>query len=262
MIREGVHRASQTVIPAILVVLFMALCAVRPAASQDSVLFVDELLPPFSWGEVGKPPRGGMALEIMEELNKRIGLDARIVLMPWSRALKMVRHGKADGLPFLLATDERRFYLKFTGPVLESGDAVLFNYKEMPDFSWSGFESLEGLTVGMIRGYAYDEQLLVSVREHAGRIEYSEHSEANIRKLHAGRVDVVIENVIVARAVLLDQPGWRQDISIHDELLTHFKWHMGISRKSPLVQRIDEINAALAEMRRDGTLEKIKMSNW
>jgi len=262
MIRQGVHRVSQTVIPAILVVMFMALCAVRPAASQDGVLFVDELLPPFSRGEMGQPPSGGMGLQIINELNKRIGLDARIVLMPWTRALKMARHGKADGLPFLRATDERRFYLKFTDPVVEGGDAVLFNAARSPGLVWRGYESLEGLTLGMVRGYAYKKELEAESTEHAGRIEYSENSEANIRKLYAGRVDVVIENVIVARAVLMDHSDWREDISIHDELLTHFRWHMGISRKSPLAHRVDEINAALAEMRRDGTLEKIKMSNW
>lgn len=237
-------------------------CQASPVSAQDEVLFVDELLPPFSRGEVGKPPEGGMGPHLVNELFGRMGVKAKIILVPWARALKMVRHGRADGLPFLLERDERKFYMIFTDPVLEGGDALLYNRRISPDFAWRGPVSLTGLSVGIIRGYAYDDELMRSVRTHAGRIEYSESSEANLRKLHAGRVDVCIENVHVAGAILLDNDAWRADISIWDELLTQFEWRMGISRKSPLAGRIDEINAVLADMRRDGTLDTIKLDNW
>jgi polar amino acid transport system substrate-binding protein len=261
-VKGAVLVAHRLLAVALAVVVILLACGAKAAWSQDEVLFVDELLPPFSRGEVGKPPEGGMGLHLVNELFGRMGVEAKIILVPWARALKMVRHGKADGLPFLLERDERKFFLIFTDPVMDGGDALLYNRRRSPDFTWQGYASLKGLTVGMIRDYAYDDTLLESVHKHAGRIEYSESSEANLRKLHAGRVDVCIENVHVASAILLDNDAWRTDISIWDQMLTQFDWRMGISRKSPLAKRINEINATLAAMRRDGAMERIKRENW
>jgi polar amino acid transport system substrate-binding protein len=244
---------------------FLFLCAaacilaayVTSVSADDELLFVDEPLPPFSYGEVGGHAEGGVSYQLVKEVFGRMGMDVSLKLVPWARALKMAEFGRADGLPLLLPNTERKAYMLFTGPILEGGDALVFNKKLNPGFEWKGFESLNGRTLGVVRGYTYGGGLEHKLLDNAGAVEYSEDSRANLRKLHAGRVDLVVEDLVITRTILQERENWKKDLRIHPELLTTYHWHMGISRKSALSRRMVEIESVLEEMREDGTMAGI-----
>jgi polar amino acid transport system substrate-binding protein len=227
------------------------------AAGETAVLFVDEPVPPFLTGEAGGYATEGISHDLVKEVFGRMDLRARVKVAPWARALKMVEHGRADGLPLLLPKEERKIYMVFSDPILRGGDVLIYNRVYTPDFTWSEEKGFEGLIVGKVRGYSYKEELLQKMKGRARRIEESIDSETNLRKLHAGRVDVVVEDLVISKTVIRKHPKWRDSLAYWDELLTSYHWHMGISKKSPLAGRIAEINAVLEEMRRDGALAEI-----
>mgnify|MGYP006285851959 CR=1 FL=1 len=241
--------------------LLAALCIlsahVPSIRAGDELLFVDEPLPPFSYGEVGGFAEGGVSYELIREVFGRMGMDARLKLVPWARALKMAEFGRADGMPLLLPSEERKAYMVFTGPILEGGDALIFNKKLNPGFEWKGFDSLKGRTLGIVRGYAFSGGLMEKLMDNAEAVEYSESSKMNLRKLHAGRIDLVVEDLVITRTILQERGDWKKDLHIHPELLNTYQWHMGISRKSGLAHRMAEIQSVLEEMREDGTMSRI-----
>lgn len=239
-----------------LAALIMLAC-VAPAAAEEPVLFVDELLPPFTLGEVGKTATGGISYDMLKEVFRRMGMEVRLDLMPWARAMKMAEYGRADGLPLLLPKEERKRFLVFTDPIVEGGDAVIYNKSLSPDFKWTGYDCLDGLSVGMVRGYSFNEDLLSEIKARAARIEYSVDVEANFRKLHAGRMDLVVEDSQTAKTAIHEHPEWLPALKISDKLLNSYFWHMGISRKSKLADKLPEINRVLDEMRKDGALARI-----
>lgn len=245
-------------VPAIVVSLLFAAQIVR---AEDNWLFVDEPLPPYSCGNVGERAKGGISYMLVKEIFKRMDMEARLELVPWARALKMLEYGRADGMPLLLPNGERAAFMVFTDPILEGGDALVYNIDRHPDFVWRGYESLQGLTLGLVRGYSYNTDLFRAMLEHAGGMEFSVDSEANLRKLQAGRVDVVIEELLTVRTILSKHEDWKPALRVWPELLTSYYWSMGISKKSRLAERLEEINAVLGMMREEGTLSKITSSD-
>jgi len=77
---------------------------------------VEDPWPPFALGKAGETPEGGLIVELMEELFKRIGQPLRMELCPWKRCIYMVQNQKADGLMLTVKTPEREKFAYFPEP--------------------------------------------------------------------------------------------------------------------------------------------------
>ena len=79
--------------------------------------------------------------------------------------------------------------------------------------------------------------------------------------LMAGRVDAVMANESVGYA-LLKQFDWQDQVVITDKsLLPERKYYMGFSKISDAGKYIPQINKILAEMKANGTIDKLVKGN-
>ncbi|WP_163352123.1 ABC transporter substrate-binding protein [Desulfovibrio sp. JC010] len=218
---------------------------------------MDEPLPPYSFGELGELSRKGISYEILSEIFKEMGADFEIQLVPWGRAVKSVEHGKADGIPLLMKNSEREKFMVFSLPLIENREVFYFLKDVHPDFRWESFEDLSGKTIGLVNGYTYGDDFLVAMKQKKFKVLYSKDTEANFRKLMAGRVDFVLDNESSLRELLHANPQWREQVRGSEKAVSSCFWYLGVSRLSPLAVRIDEINRAIQKMQDNGRLAGI-----
>ncbi|WP_229591276.1 substrate-binding periplasmic protein [Pseudodesulfovibrio sediminis] len=224
---------------------------------KDTYIFMDEPIPPYIFSEEDGICKRGITKEIFDELFGRLGIRYEIRLVPWARALYCAKHGECDGIPLLMKNTERAAFLTYSDPVVENSDLIYYRPDRLGNFRWNTLDDLKDLSIGLVRGYTYSERLLKTIRHHNIPVRYAKDSELNFSMLHAGRVDIIVEDETVAGPLLDRHPRWSKDIRPTQRAVSSYYWHIGLSRKSPLVQHLDDINRALEAMRTDGSLETI-----
>jgi polar amino acid transport system substrate-binding protein len=226
-------------------------------ADVESALFVDAPFPPYTLGELGQAPSGGIAVEIAQAVFSRIGVALDILLMPWRRALQSVEAGRADGVLLLMRTEEREAYMGFSDIVYEGREVFVFNRLVHPNFEWRTFADVQGYTLGLVEGYTYGSALLEAVEQLGIRVDYADSSEQNLAKLVADRVDLVVEDERVVGSFFDRNPEWGAALEFADQPVTVYPYFIGISLTSPLMPLLPRINSALHAVRDDGTIDAI-----
>ena len=229
------------------------------AADQQpgTIILLDEPIAPYNYGETGEISRKGLTYTLYSEIFKRLGMDFEIQLVPWARVIKTVQHGRADGIPLLMESEERKAFLVFSAPILENKEVFFYRPSQLGDFQWNDFSQLKDYTIGLINGYTYGDPFLAALETYKYRVVYSQDIESNFRMLTAGRVDLTLEDKRMAGYTLAQHPQWKSQVRAAPKAASSYTWHLGISRQSPLAEHLDEINRIIAAMKKDGSLDRI-----
>jgi polar amino acid transport system substrate-binding protein len=81
--------------------------------------------PPFSM-ELEDGSVGGIYIDLNRAVFARLGCQARLVRLPWARALLELEQGRLDVLPGAFRKPEREAYAHFSGVILEPSRNILF----------------------------------------------------------------------------------------------------------------------------------------
>lgn len=131
--------------------------------------------------------------------------------MPWERALAMTREGKNDCVVGAAKTDAPDFVY----PDIPQGMDQSFAFvKKGSSWRYAGVSSLAAVKLGVVEGYSYTEELDAYIKSNQsnGKVQSVTGEtplEQNLKKLQAGRVDVVLESrpVFVAMTKKLGLDG-------------------------------------------------------
>ncbi len=123
-------------------------------------------------------------------------------------------------------------------------------------FNFKGLDSLSGKEIGVVRDYGYSEEF--------GNAQNFERIEANsfinnINKLVFKRIDLTLEDEIVARTLLNNEaPDLLREIEFSDNTLInnplHVATEIGRSKSNRIIKAF---NAGLKEITKSGELEDI-----
>ncbi len=189
---------------------------------------------------------GGIIKDLGDALARRMGLRPRYLLMPSKRAPMALRQGEGDLLcytrPQWIGPDFR-----FTLPLIPNAEVVAAR-PEAPRLRT--LADLADRPVGTVLGYRYAEAE-AALGERLRRQDAPD-MQANLRKLVARRMDYAITDRLVLREHQRRRPedGLREDV-----VLNAYTAPCALSPRSPL--KLDDVNAALAEMVADGELQRI-----
>jgi polar amino acid transport system substrate-binding protein len=242
------------VIPAAIV--FCSFSAFSQERFPDTLLFVDEPAIGYEEGESGELSTGGMAFDLLAELFGRLGAKVETRLFPWSRVLKTAELGKADGVPLLMKSAERELYLTYTIPIVENMELFYYLPEKLGTFAWQDYRDLQGIRIGLVRGYTYGPEFLAAIELYQLNIFYSVDSEQLLDLLLAKRLDVLLGDSSMM-APLLSGRGLTDTVAAATKPVSRYHWYMGISKRSPLIRHIERINKTLQEMKDDGTMREI-----
>lgn len=195
----------------------------------------------------------GVSVEIITEAFKTQGHMVDFKIMPWTRALNEVKDGKVDVLVATWFTSERTSFLNYSDPYLEN--SLKFIKRKGDGFEYNGMDSLTGKTVGIIRNYGYGDEFLGATNFNKPE---ANDLVANAKKLMAKRIDLTLEDELVAKSTLSGAGMNVADFEFTANALSVNPLHVTAGLANPNnAQYIEAFNKGLAEIKANGTFDKI-----
>ncbi|MCP3926332.1 MAG: transporter substrate-binding domain-containing protein [Desulfobacterales bacterium] len=233
----------------VLIILFISVTI--SSAQTKIVTSASDPWPPFVDPD---HPKMGITIEVVTAAFKTQGYILKHKIIPWSRAEQMVKRGKIDILPNTWKTDKRKSYLLYSKPY--AYNKIKFIKRKGAGFEYNGLKSLKGKKVGIIRGYGYGDEFMNS--KHFKRFPVN-NLILNIRKLVAKRIDLTLEDEIVAKnQISKKEPKLLSKIEFTKKYISSKGLHVTCGLKNPSHRSIImAFNKGLKKIKSNGTLKKI-----
>lgn len=184
------------------IIVFFIFLTAYPAFAQPNNLLIATLeYPPFIYSD-GNQVKGPIADKVINIFGK-LGINVTIEILPIARGLLMVENGEADAYFSLKKTPERERNMLFTSVPLIQQPFVFFVNKNS-EIRWNGnFEDIKNHKIGVVSKTSYGKIFDDSVKKGIfSNIEESQSFELNIKKLIAGRIDLVINSYDVGEHLI------------------------------------------------------------
>jgi polar amino acid transport system substrate-binding protein len=191
----------------------------------------------------------GRATDKIRELMSRSGTDYKIEMLPWKRAFMMAQTQGQTCVYSTSRTPEREALFKWVGPT----DEAEWQFWGRADhaFPLNSIEDARKLRIGTYIGDARDEYL----RSRGFNVDAVTNDLVNPQKLLLNRIDlwaVAIRN----GAAVPGHPDWSDKV-VPLMVFHRVKVYLACNPSVP-DELIDKLNAALTEMRRDGTFTRLE----
>jgi len=134
----------------------------------------------------------GISVEIVREIQRRTGDSTRIDVFPWARAYTMASTTPDVVLFATTRTPEREPLFRWIGPIF----SIKWGFFALKDKTWH-IASMEDAKTGVIIGtYKDDAREQFLKNQGFTNLESSSSQMINIRKLKAGRIDLLVSTNI------------------------------------------------------------------
>ncbi len=199
-------------------------------------------------------PMGGVAVALADAAFRTQGYTVRNRLVPWARALEETRAGRNDLILDAWWSQERSVQFMYSMPFLD-GPLKFIRHKNDP-FEFHDLSSLTGKSVGMVRNYAYGDELM-SLNTY-DKVDLTEFMQG-VKMLALRRINLAIENELVARTrILQDAPELLPQLEfVEPAVNNNFIYVIAGYAHPNHVEMIAAFNAGLRTILKNGTYHKI-----
>ena len=224
-------------------------------ANEPVVKIVGDPWPPWMQQEKGKEP-SGYAVEIAQELFKRLNLNIDIRIVPFKRGLAKIKYGEADAILMVAKNKERSQYMLFKTPMKETL-FHLYHTEKLKNFKWGNWQDLQPYKIGIVGGFNYGKDWDKARKKYSYKTFEVTKDIQNIGKLLNGRVDLIILEKSNAIALFKDNLKFKNQLRPANKPVFEATTHLGISKKSFLATKINLIHETLQKMKKDGTYARL-----
>ncbi len=233
-------------------ITLIALAAINSSFAQK-ITVVTEEYPPYNFLNSDKKV-SGVSTEIVEAVLKRTKLDYSLNIYPWARAYKMAQD-TPNVLIYSIGRSEKRETLFKWVDEIAPYDVYLYSLKSRPEIKVNNLADLKKFKIGAVR-----DDVRAQYLEKLGlKLDLTNADSFNSKKLAANRIDMfpIDEAALISLYKREDvDPGSVVRVFKLDDLSGGL--YMAFS-----IQTSDEVvgncKTALAEMKKDGTFEKIRL---
>ncbi len=205
----------------------------------------------------------GYMIELAKAIFTPLSVTVDYKMMPWERALHEARAGNIDCVVGAYKDDAPDFVF----PNEHWGlDETSFFVQKSDQWKFDGnLENLSKRKVGVITGYAYDDEFDAMAEKLKGvAFQFMTGDGAldkNIKKLLAGRLDTLVESTAVFNSKTQEM-GVQKQVKSAGSLTEAVPMYIACTPNSEKSKRLMKmVDDAMPKLRGDGTLTKI-MSNY
>ena len=179
--------------------VFIMVCNIY--AEQQEIVIATLEYPPFIYSENNQVK--GPLVDKVRNVFGKLEVKVTIRIYPIPRGLLMVKNGEVDAYFSLKKTPEREEELLFTNEPLIQQPFVFFTRNESK-IIWDGnLDDIKNYRIGVVSktsyGTVFDEYLKKGFIQN---IDEAQTFEQNIKKLIAGRVDLIINSYDVGQDII------------------------------------------------------------
>lgn len=188
----------------------------------------------------------GIDVEIAQEIAKSIGKELQIEDMAFDSIIPALVSGKADiGVAGITVTEDKLLNVDFTDTYVQASQAIII---KADNTEITGPDGLEGKTIGVQLGTTGD-QFASGVKD--AKVErYNKGFEA-VQALAQGKIDAVMIDDQVAKALAAESEA----VKVLDEPFTTEEYAIAVKKGN--TELVEQINAALKELKDSGKLQEI-----
>ncbi|OZG71106.1 hypothetical protein BTA51_22260 [Hahella sp. CCB-MM4] len=209
----------------------------------------DRNFPPYVISEGGNVH--GIHVDIVEAVMRKMGVDFNLTGYPWARVVAVTDSAGVDfSFPWVGKPERFEKYL-MVGPI-HTGRTVFAVRSDDNELVFESLEDLKGKKIGTVRGYAYEDRF--DQADFFIRDDKASDNTSNIKKLLAGRVDLIIgdENVLSEEAKIL---GVRDQIKFLPKAVKVAQRYVAFPKD--LTEKADRFQKALDAIVVDGSYDAI-----
>ncbi len=237
--------------------LAFVLCLTSTPSWSEELKFTTQDFPPFSYNINGVV--SGPAVDIIRRVCAEMNTPCSFRLLPWTRAQKEVKSGKANGM-FVIGWNERRAkWVHFTPPIMSTEYGIFVNAKNSLKFGKSS--DIVGYKVG-VYGPSNTSNSLNKIRVKmvedglkAITVDMRPDDESGFKKLALGRLDAVFSNRDVGLA-LIAKLGLTDKVR-YSGAQRKLKYYIGFSMAHNDKKVLEEFDAAYMNLHKSGEVKKI-----
>jgi polar amino acid transport system substrate-binding protein len=239
-------------------------------ALPDSITLVADSWCPYNCAPTSDKP--GYVIEIAQAIYEPQGISVHYDIVPWTRALHATRRGKYTAVIGATKTEAKGCLF----PQQPIGIST-YHFYTTTEKTWkhTTIAALNAVTVGVIDGYNYSDEMdafILKHKDHRTHVQIVSGDTAttqNIKKLFAGRIDVMLEDPnVVSNALMQTQrhdhlrdAGMLKTLESEDALYLAFSPKQKDS--AALVKMFDEgINTLRANEKLEDILNKYGLVDW
>jgi len=187
----------------------------------------------------------GIDIEIAQAIAEELGMTLEIENMDFDAVITSVASGKADfGMAGLTVNEDRLVHVDFSESYTTATQVIIVSDSS----EITGPDDLAGKKVGVQLGTTGD--IYVEDIEGAEVERYTSGHEA-VLALTQGKIDAVVIDNEPAKVFVAQNEG----LKILDQELTIEEYAIAVDKGN--TELLDKINAALAKLKEDGTLDSI-----
>lgn len=217
---------------------------------------VEGAYPPFSYvtpaGELA-----GFDIDIAKALVEAMGADVKLVAQDWDGIIPALLAKKYDAIIASMSiTEERKKKVAFSNKYYNTPAKFICKKGLMAEFTRA---NIKGKKVGVQRATIHDRYLTDNYGKDVEIKRYGTQDEAYL-DLTAGRVDMLLADSIALSDGFLKQPEGKEYQFIGPDL-SDPKWFgdgAGIAIRKQDTDLVEKFNAAIKQIRADGTYKKIQ----
>jgi polar amino acid transport system substrate-binding protein len=214
------------------------------------MIILTENLPPLNYVEDGVLV--GPSVEIVREIQKRVGSNEQIEVYPWARAYKMALEEENIVLFSTTYTKDRHDKFKWIGPLAKKRDILIA--KKSSGIEINSLEDAKKVKrIGTLRD---DTRELLLKSLGFSNLESVSDEQQNAKKLILGRIDLWAYKIPGLRTIC-DLSGVNYDEFKEVYHLREIEVMIAFSKNSP-DQIVQKWREAFNEMLADNTILKIK----
>lgn len=237
-------------------------CILLTTINAKDLHIVTSEYPPYEYLEKGQAI--GINVDIATEALKRIGYTAKIEFIPWQRALFYTKYGKADAILDASYKDDRAKYLNYPKEEVYLENWYCFKPKNSKITLNKNLSNIPSIRIGIMRNYFYGGEIQKAIdKKLFKKIVQLNNEETIFKKLFDKKYDIFIGNKTTTYLVG-NKLGLTQNIEIvkttetnENYLLSVDKTYLAFSKKAVPKELVKKFSEAIAQMKKDGTVDKI-----
>ena len=192
----------------------------------------------------------GFDMDLADALAEKMNMEVEIVPTTFDGIFNGMNAGSYDVVIAAISmTPKRMETMLFSKPYLSNGQVILTN---KGDANISSQEELAGMTVGVQLGTTADTAAEKFAEEYGFEVSKYDEILQTFSAMKAGHVDAIAVDYAVAIEYVQKDP---ESYQISDVMLTNEP--IAVAIKKDNVELQEKINAAMEEIRADGTLKAI-----
>ena len=240
-----------TVLIIVLSIFMLFSCSKKEAAEKVYVFATDATWPPLEYiDESGNLT--GFEVELVPMIGEKVGVKMVAKNIPWDTIFAGLANGQYDGVASgVSVTEDRKKTMDFSTPILEAGQVIIVKKAS----TVSGIDDIKGLKVGVQIGTTGD---LVLDDYDVVRKQYDDIGLA-LQDMLNGNIDACVCDSLIASDFVLANPNYKDKLKVAGSAFT--QEDIAIAVKKGNKELLDLINKGLAELKADGSYDKLK-AKW